>query len=595
MSSTDSWNTNSSSDTPLTENPSSQDLKRSESMIPKKPVLHTCFFEDRSPQPITVRVDSNDKLLDDKDDLRYAQPLHNGIANQAGYSRRRQPPTQQQQQRQPKSPRMLPLVKSDSQGECEAANHLLDSLQHKGLAGMNSHTELAKTAYGVRVLAKKFDKATIHLQLNSVMIITKARDNSLVYLTKEIAEWLLHQHQTAIVYVDYHLENSRRFDPQGITADIENGPARLKYWNKQMITEKPDLFDFVITLGGDGTVLYASTLFQRAVPPIMSFALGSLGFLTNFRFEDFRNVLKRAIKLGVKTNLRMRFTCRVHDAKGTLLCEQEVLNELTVDRGPSPWVTMLELYGDGSLITVAQADGLIIATPTGSTAYSLSAGGSLVHPSVSAICVTPICPHTLSFRPILLPDSMLLKIKVPLRARAHAWASFDGRERVELEKGYYVTVSASQYPFPTVRSTKNEYFESVSSVLNWNKREEQKSFVHLLSDKNQKSYNDYRESCEDGDCQSFDHFQVYGDEEEEDDEETIPSDGDAENRYEIDYNDESELEEGLSDKVKTELNFGTRYSPIMKSSNPAKRPPPFYMGEHSVNSTSGSTSPTESN
>ncbi|GMG18580.1 unnamed protein product [[Candida] boidinii] len=253
-----------------------------------------------------------------------------------------------------------------------------------------------------------------------------------------------------------------------------------------------DLFDFVITLGGDGTVLYTSTLFQRIVPPVMSFALGSLGFLTNFQFEHFRSVLTNAFQNGVHTNLRMRFTCRVHKPKGELICEQQVLNELTVDRGPSPWVSMLELYGDGSLLTVAQADGLIIATPTGSTAYSLSAGGSLVHPSVSAISVTPICPHTLSFRPILLPDSMILKVKVPQRSRATAWASFDGRSRVELLKGYYVTVSASPFPFPSVKSSKTEYFDSVSRVLNWNSREEQKSFVHLLSDKNRKSLASYQ-------------------------------------------------------------------------------------------------------
>ena len=101
-----------------------------------------------------------------------------------------------------------------------------------------------------------------------------------------------------------------------------------------------------------------------------------------------------------------------------MAAEYHVLNELTIDRGPSAFISMLEVFGDNSLLTVAQADGLIIATPTGSTAYSLSAGGSLVYPSVNAIAVTPICPHTLSFRPIILPDSMKLKVKVPLNSRA---------------------------------------------------------------------------------------------------------------------------------------------------------------------------------
>ena len=147
---------------------------------------------------------------------------------------------------------------------------------------------------------------------------------------------------------------------------------------------------------------------------------------------------------------------------------------------------MLELYGDDNLLTVAQADGLIIATPTGSTAYSLSAGGSLVHPEVSCICITPICPHTLSFRPIMIPDTMKLKIKVPLRSRSTAWAAFDGRKRVKLETGDYVVVYASCYPFPTVKGNYDQYFDTVSRVLNWNSRKEQKGFKHLLSDKNKK-------------------------------------------------------------------------------------------------------------
>lgn len=112
----------------------------------------------------------------------------------------------------------------------------------------------------------------------------------------------------------------------------------------------------------------------------------------------------------------------------------EVLNDLVVDRGPSPYVSQLELFGDEHHMTTVQADGLTVSTPTGSTAYSLSAGGSLVHPEIPAILITPICPHTLSFRPMLLPDSMELRICVPYNSRSTAWASFDGRGRVELRR-----------------------------------------------------------------------------------------------------------------------------------------------------------------
>ena len=144
--------------------------------------------------------------------------------------------------------------------------------------------------------------------------------------------------------------------------------------------------------------------------------------------------------------------------------------ELVIDRGPSPYVSNLELYGDDELLTVVQADGCIFSTPTGSTAYSLSAGGSLVHPDIPAILLTPICPHTLSFRPMLLNDSMLLRIAVPKGSRATAWCAFDGKGRIELRQGDFVTIAASQYPFPTVLSNSTEWIDSISRTLRWNTR-----------------------------------------------------------------------------------------------------------------------------
>lgn len=362
----------------------------------------------------------------------------------------------------------------------KTAKDVLSRLSSDELRSVKSHTELAETANGVRMLAKNLSRATIQLDVRALMIVTKARDNALVYLTREVVEWLLSNHTEITVFVDSKLEHSKRFDSKRMVKQYPSASKHLRYWNKELTLKSPELFDLVVTLGGDGTVLYVSNLFQRVVPPVLSFSLGSLGFLTNFKFDDYKSKLNHCLDSGVKANLRMRFTCRVHTAEGKLICEQQVLNELVVDRGPSPFVTNLELYGDGSLLTIAQADGLIIATPTGSTAYSLSAGGSLVHPGVSAISVTPICPHTLSFRPILLPDGMFLKIKVPVTSRSTAWCSFDGKVRKELSKGYYVTIQASPFPFPTVIASKTEYMDSVSRNLNWNVREQQKPFSSYL-------------------------------------------------------------------------------------------------------------------
>ncbi|CAO1622110.1 unnamed protein product [Jaminaea pallidilutea] len=440
--------------------------------------------------------------------------------------------------------------------------------------------QLAETAVGVREMSKQLGRARVKSTIKSVLIITKARDNALIKLTRELALWLMltprnGSDRGVIVYVDSQLKTSKRFDVAGIQRDHpelfervgggngkngrrssssttsnspNSGPStspngkddgQLRYWTADMCSRTPHLFDFVVTLGGDGTVLFCSWLFQRIVPPVMPFALGSLGFLTNFDFADYQHVMASALQQGIRVNLRMRFTATVYRAQlpsqntkadrrrqrairdgrtgaiimqnvaeggwdrierpGGMACSQpgprkdrevmcfstrpvetfEVLNDLVVDRGPSPYVSLLEVFGDEHHMTTAQADGLCISTPTGSTAYSLSAGGSLVHPEIPAILITPICPHTLSFRPMLLPDSMELRIAVPYNSRSTAWASFDGRGRVELKQGDHIKVTASRYPFPTICSENQstDWFQSISRTLKWNERQRQKSFV----------------------------------------------------------------------------------------------------------------------
>lgn len=351
-----------------------------------------------------------------------------------------------------------------------------------------SHSRLMQTATSVREVSKQLQRRPIKMTVKNIMIITKARDNQLVLLTRELAEWLLttprYGSDVGInVYVDHKLRKSKRF---GLNSLLEKDPRfenMLRFWTPDLCWTSPEKFDLVLTLGGDGTVLYTSWLFQRIVPPILSFSLGSLGFLTNFEFNQYKESLNKIMgDAGMRVNLRMRFTCTVYRAQPTsssgpdqgpshIEAEQfEVLNELVIDRGPSPYVSNLELYGDNALLTVVQADGCIFSTPTGSTAYSLSAGGSLVHPDIPAILLTPICPHTLSFRPMLLNDSILLRVAVPRNSRATAYCAFDGKGRVELRQGDHVSIAASQYPFPTVLSQPTEWFDSISRTLRWNTR-----------------------------------------------------------------------------------------------------------------------------
>lgn len=346
-----------------------------------------------------------------------------------------------------------------------------------------SHSRLVQTATSVREVSKQLQRRPIRRAVRNVMIVTKARDNQLVHLTRELASWLLRTprygaHVGVNVYVDAKLRSAHRFDAPGLVAENPAFADMLRYWTPDLCWSQPETFDLVLTLGGDGTVLFTSWLFQRIVPPVLSFSLGSLGFMTTFEFDRYRQHLGRVMgDDGMKINLRMRFTCTVwrHGGGGAAAAaaegEQfEVLNELVIDRGPSPYVSNLELYGDDELLTVVQADGCIFSTPTGSTAYSLSAGGSLVHPDIPAILLTPICPHTLSFRPMVLADTMALRVAVPRNSRATAYCAFDGKGRVELRQGDHVTITASQYPFPTVTRTDTEWFDSVSRTLRWNTR-----------------------------------------------------------------------------------------------------------------------------
>lgn len=243
-----------------------------------------------------------------------------------------------------------------------------------------SHSRLVQTATGVREVSKQLQRRPIKRAVRNVMIVTKARDNSLVHLTRELAEWLLSSPRYGSevgvnVYVDAKLRNSKRFDAAGLVQKDPRFSQMLQYWTPDLCWTSPDKFDLVLTLGGDGTVLFTSWLFQRVVPPVFCFSLGSLGFLTNFEFSEYKSHLNAVMgDIGMRVNLRMRFTCTVFrkdrskgaEAGAVEEGEQfEVLNEVVIDRGPSPYVSNLELYADNELLTVVQADGCIFSTPTG--------------------------------------------------------------------------------------------------------------------------------------------------------------------------------------------------------------------------------------
>ncbi|KAK2754518.1 hypothetical protein FQN54_006919 [Arachnomyces sp. PD_36] len=227
--------------------------------------------------------------------------------------------------------------------------------------------QLSDMAWNVRALSKKLGGVKLKLKVRTVFILTKAYDESLVALTRQLTQWLLAKERDYpyIVYVDQAMKSDRHFDAEGLIKDEPSAEGRLRYWDEKLAHDHPHTFDFAITLGGDGTVLYTSWLFQRIVPPVMSFSLGSLGFLTKFDFENYQESLTSAFRDGVAISLRLRFECTImrskprsnggsgedatRDLVDELIGEEtdddvthtpdrmfEILNDIVVDRGPNP-------------------------------------------------------------------------------------------------------------------------------------------------------------------------------------------------------------------------------------------------------------------
>uniref|UniRef100_A0A8D3CF92 NAD(+) kinase n=1 Tax=Scophthalmus maximus TaxID=52904 RepID=A0A8D3CF92_SCOMX len=324
----------------------------------------------------------------------------------------------------------------------------------------------------------------------SVLVIKKIRDASLLQPFKELCMFLT-EVKNMIVYVE-----KKVLEDPAISGDENFGAITKKFCTfREDLDDISNCVDFIICLGGDGTLLYASSLFQESVPPVMAFHLGSLGFLTPFKFDSYQSQVNQIIEGNAAIVLRSRLKVRVLkenwekkarvDEKGILTngdsessrksMYYQVLNEVVLDRGPSSYLSNVDLFLDGHLITTVQADGVIVSTPTGSTAYAVAAGASMIHPNVPAIMITPICPHSLSFRPIVVPAGVELKIMLSRDARNTAWVSFDGRKRQEICHGDSITITTSCFPVPSIcfRDPVNDWFESLAQCLHWNVRKKQ--------------------------------------------------------------------------------------------------------------------------
>jgi NAD+ kinase len=227
----------------------------------------------------------------------------------------------------------------------------------------------------------------------------------------------------------------------------------------------PDLY---VVFGGDGTLLMAARSTAAAPRPILGVNLGGLGFLTETRLDESGAVLEEV--LAGRYALDRRMTLDVQLIRGRrAVMRQTVLNDLVINKSALARIIDLGLSIDRQFVAGYRADGLIVATPTGSTAYALSAGGPIIHPNMGALLIAPICPHTLSLRPIVLPDTA--RVEITLRTGdSEVYLTLDGQVGHPLRARDRVRVRRGRLPVLMVRTRRDAYFEVLRHKLHWGQR-----------------------------------------------------------------------------------------------------------------------------
>lgn len=290
-----------------------------------------------------------------------------------------------------------------------------------------------------------------------VLVVKKPANAAATALLREFGAWLASRGLT--VYVERPV----------IAAG--DAPPGVREFSSSCCSE----IDFAVTLGGDGTVLHLASLFEAdaPLPPVMSFAMGTLGFLTPFDVTDYKSHVTRVLvadQRRVGCTLRARKRCEVRTPAGLRIATHHTLNECIIDRGPSCSTVTVEIFVDGQYVTTVVADGLIVATPSGSTAYSMTAGGPMVAPSVPCSLVTPVAPLSLSFRPLVVPETSDIVVRVSEVSKAIGRATFDGRHQARLVRGGSVRITTSMCPLPLINvgELDSDWYEGITQKLKWN-------------------------------------------------------------------------------------------------------------------------------
>ena len=230
----------------------------------------------------------------------------------------------------------------------------------------------------------------------------------------------------------------------------------------------PDGAQLLISLGGDGTLLSAARAMHGREIPIFAVNLGRLGFLAGIAIDDLYPELERTLCREQPIESRRMLTCDVVRA-GSVVATYEALNDVVITKSSIARMIDLETRVDDYYVCTYKADGLIVATPTGSTAYSLSAGGPIIFPAVSAFCITPICPHMLTNRPVIVPDTSVIQI-ISQAEDGDAFLTIDGQVGQPLQNEDRILCHSSEHSIHLIRPPKMLFFDVLREKLKWGER-----------------------------------------------------------------------------------------------------------------------------
>jgi len=285
--------------------------------------------------------------------------------------------------------------------------------------------------------------------MRTIGIISKPQQESIRAIVPGLLDWLKQRNIEALC----DRETAECIGPRCTALSREELAARA---------------DLLLVLGGDGTLLAVARAAGDREVPILPVNLGSLGFLTSVKLDELYGVLEEVLSGKHRTSERIQLLTEIQRS-GATVATHRALNDAVLGKAPLARIIDMDLSINGQYVCSYRADGLIISTPTGSTAYSLSAGGPIVYPVVDAFVITPICPHSLTNRPLVVPDSMTLELGCSAGDDA-AYLTLDGQVGVELKPGDRVVIRKAPTRVKLVRPSRKTYFEILRSKLKWGER-----------------------------------------------------------------------------------------------------------------------------